>query len=56
MPSQTKESPRLLIKEMMTRNVETISPTASIQEAAQQMKRLNVGAIPVCDGTRLQGC
>src|SRR5919106_4064582 len=55
MPSQTKDSPRLLLKDMMTRNVETISPTAGIQEAAQQMKRLNVGAIPVCEGARLRG-
>ena len=44
-----------LVKDVMTRNVETIAPSASIQEAAQKMKTLNVGAIPVCDGSKLRG-
>ena len=44
-----------LLRDVMTREVETISPTAGIYEAAETMRTLNVGAIPVCDGNRLQG-
>jgi CBS domain-containing protein len=43
------------IREIMTREVEVIRPDASIREAAAKMKDLDVGAIPVCDGQRLQG-
>jgi CBS domain-containing protein len=43
------------IREIMTREVEVIRPNASIKEAAKKMKDLDVGAIPVCDGQRLQG-
>lgn len=41
--------------EIMTRNVETIRPGASIREAARMMDELNVGALPVCHGARLVG-
>jgi CBS domain-containing protein len=43
------------IREVMTPNVQTISPQDTIQRAAQLMDELNVGAIPVCDGKRLVG-
>jgi CBS domain-containing protein len=43
------------IKEIMTRDVEVIRPEATLQEAAQKMRDLDVGAIPVCDGRKLQG-
>lgn len=36
------------IKDIMTSDVECISPNASIAEAAQRMKSLDVGSIPVC--------
>ena len=49
------ENKRSLLKDVMTRNVETIAPSASIHEAAQKMKALNVGAIPVYDGSTLRG-
>jgi CBS domain-containing protein len=39
----------------MTRDVQTISPTETVQRAAQLMDELNVGAIPVCDGQKLVG-
>ncbi|WP_447979482.1 CBS domain-containing protein [Candidatus Nitrospira bockiana] len=45
--------PRL--SEVMTRGVETIRPSATVEEAAETMKRLDVGVIPVCDGNRLDG-
>jgi CBS domain-containing protein len=43
------------LKEVMTRDVEVIHPEATLQEAAEKMDALNVGPLPVCDGTRLVG-
>jgi CBS domain-containing protein len=43
------------IGEVMTRNVEVISPDAGLREAAAKMKTLDVGLIPVCDGDKLRG-
>jgi CBS domain-containing protein len=43
------------IHDVMTRDVQTISPEESVRRAAQLMDELNVGAIPVCDGPRLVG-
>jgi CBS domain-containing protein len=39
----------------MTRQVEVIQPERSLEEAAEKMKTLDVGVIPVCDGDRLVG-
>jgi CBS domain-containing protein len=39
----------------MTRDVQVVRPEASLFEAASMMKRFDVGALPVCDGKRLQG-
>ncbi|MGI8424518.1 MAG: CBS domain-containing protein [Chloroflexota bacterium] len=43
------------IQEIMTREVEVIHPNATIAEAAERMKQLNVGPLPVCDGVKVQG-
>lgn len=43
------------IMEIMTRNVEVISPHTTLKDAAQKMRDLNVGSLPVCDGERLKG-
>ncbi len=44
------------VKEVMTRGVECISPTASLEEAARKMRDLDVGPLPVCgDNDRLVG-
>ncbi len=43
------------IKEVMTTDVHTISPECNICEAARQMKTLNVGTLPICDGDALLG-
>lgn len=43
------------ISEVMTREVEVVSPDASLREAARKMDDLNVGVLPVCDGQRLVG-
>ena len=43
------------LSQIITREVETITPQTSIKEAAQRMRSLDVGALPVCDGRRLLG-
>lgn len=43
------------IADVMTRDVESISPTATLQAAARLMDELNVGALPVCENRRLIG-
>jgi CBS domain-containing protein len=43
------------IKQIMTRNVEIINPNTTLKEAAQKMRDLDVGSLPVCDGERLKG-
>jgi CBS domain-containing protein len=43
------------IKDVMTRDAEVIRPGATLQEAAETMRLLNVGSLPVCDGERLVG-
>ena len=44
-----------MVSEVMTRNVQSVSPQENLQRAAQMMDELNVGALPVCDGDRLIG-
>jgi CBS domain-containing protein len=44
-----------LIRDIMTRGVETISRDATLQEAAARMRALDVGVLPVCDGPALAG-
>jgi CBS domain-containing protein len=39
----------------MTHDVVTLAPTSKVTQAAEAMKSLNVGAIPICDGGRLLG-
>ena len=43
------------IKDIMTADVEVVSPDTTIREAAQRMRDLDVGSLPVCDGNRLLG-
>jgi len=43
------------VAEIMTKDVQTISPSDTIQKAAAAMDNLNVGALPVCDGDHLRG-
>jgi CBS domain-containing protein len=39
----------------MTPGVEVIHPRSTVAEAAEKMKGLDVGILPVCDGDRLMG-
>ena len=43
------------VADIMIRNVETVGPDATIQEAAERMKSENVGSLPVCLDSRLLG-
>jgi CBS domain-containing protein len=43
------------IREVMTPRVEVVRPDATLEQAAEKMKRLDVGSLPVCDGERLVG-
>ena len=43
------------LKYIMTREVQVVRPDATLQEAACLMKQIDAGAVPVTDGTRLQG-
>ena len=43
------------IGDVMTRKPRVIQPDATVADAATLMRRLNVGALPVCDGSRLIG-
>ncbi len=43
------------IQDVMTPNVTSISPEDTVRRAAELMKELDVGAIPVVDGAKLVG-
>jgi CBS domain-containing protein len=45
----------MTLKDVMTPDVEVISPEATLQQAAAKMRRLNIGPLPVCDGDQLVG-
>lgn len=43
------------VSDVMTRGIRTMAPTDTVVAAAQAMRELDVGALPVCDGVRLVG-
>lgn len=43
------------LKDVMTRGVEVVPPDTTLKEAAEKMRKLDVGPLPVCDGERLLG-
>jgi CBS domain-containing protein len=43
------------VREIMTTNVECISPSTTIEDAAKRMKSMDVGFLPICDKDRLIG-
>ncbi|MGZ3687582.1 MAG: CBS domain-containing protein [Bdellovibrionota bacterium] len=43
------------LKDVMTKNVQFVSPDATIQDVAGQMKKLDCGSIPVGENDRLIG-
>jgi CBS domain-containing protein len=45
----------MTLRDIMTTDVHVIAPDATIQAAARLMQNYDIGSVPVCDGTRLQG-
>jgi CBS domain-containing protein len=45
----------MLVRDAMTARAETVGPGETLQVAAAKMRDLNVGALPVVDGSRLVG-
>jgi CBS domain-containing protein len=43
------------VGEIMTRSVAVVQQDDTLQHAAQKMKSLNVGSLPVCDGDAMVG-
>ena len=43
------------VREVMTRDVAVVHPDSTLQEAADRMRQLDVGPLPVCDNDRLVG-
>jgi CBS domain-containing protein len=43
------------VSEVMTSDVKVVRPDESVQKAAAIMSEQDIGALPVCDGTRLKG-
>jgi CBS domain-containing protein len=52
---RTTQEEIMLVREAMTRDVRTISPDQSIQEAARLMLDIDVGALPVGENDKLVG-
>lgn len=45
----------MTLRDVMTTNVLDLKPSDSIQTAATQMRKLDIGAIPVCENDKLIG-
>jgi CBS domain-containing protein len=46
----------MIVREMMSKNVKCISPSATLQEAACEMRDRDIGPLPVCgENDRLVG-
>lgn len=43
------------VKQIMTTDVSTVTPNDTVTKAASIMKQLNVGSVPVIDGSRVVG-
>lgn len=43
------------VKDIMTRDVQVVSPDTSILDAARKMRAFDVGCLPVCKGNRCVG-
>jgi CBS domain-containing protein len=45
----------MLVREIMTRRMESVLPTASLREVAKKMRELNIGSLPVAANGKLIG-
>jgi CBS domain-containing protein len=49
------DSGRLPLKDFINYRVETVQPSDSLKQAAEKMRALDIGSLPVCDGQHLVG-
>jgi CBS domain-containing protein len=45
----------MIVRDIMTRGAQVVHPDSTVQQAAQMMKDLDIGPLPVCDGRRIVG-
>ena len=45
----------MLVRDIMTRDVQLLTPDDTMQEAARRMRDDNIGSLPVAEGDRLVG-
>src|SRR2546423_11144288 len=45
----------MLLKDVMTRDIEEVGPGTRLQEAAERMRSMDIGALPVCQNDKLVG-
>lgn len=45
----------MLVREIMTRKMETVAPSATLREAAQKMRARDLGSLPVMEDGKLIG-
>jgi len=45
----------MLVRDIMTANVEVVAPGDTLEQAARKMEELDVGPLPVCEGRRVLG-
>lgn len=43
------------LSEIMSRNLQVVDPDCTLQEAAEMMRDLDIGGLPVCAGQRIEG-
>jgi CBS domain-containing protein len=55
MPGMSGTASRTMVRDVMTRGVETAAPDATIADVARRMRDLDVGSLPVTEGSRLLG-
>jgi len=55
MRSTLKEKVMSRVSDIMSTDVRVVGPQQTLRSAAQMMRELDVGALPVCDGRRLLG-
>jgi CBS domain-containing protein len=52
-PSAERSARQVQVSQVMSREVEVIRPDNTLEEAAEKMKRFDVGPLPVCEADRL---
>src|SRR5436190_2219228 len=51
----TRKETAMQLKDVMTRDIQDIAPESTLKIAAETMRSLDVGALPVCENNKLVG-